>query len=355
MSASVTALTGTPAGSVQFLDGSTVLQTVPLKEGQAIFKTSALTAGPHALTAAYLGNINPGSSQSQVVTQTVINATTTVSISSSPNPSSIGEMVKFSAIVRPTPDGGSVTFKDGTVTVGMSPVTNGVAEWSTSALSLGQHAITAVFSGSGTENGSTSPVLKQTVETATAQIALTSSLTTSGYGQPVIFSAAVRSSSGTPSGKVTFNDGTIVLGTTSLKGGTAHITVTTLTVGAHSITAMYSGDATFRPATSSPLTLVVNSAKTTVTVSSSKNPSGPGQHFVLTAVISTPYGTPTGAITFRDTSETLGVSKVVNGKATLRTYYVVPGTHYITAEYSGDANYTGSTSSAYPQQVSVTR
>jgi hypothetical protein len=355
MAASVTALAGTPEGSVQFLDGSTVLQTVPLNNGQATFNTSTLTVGPHSLTSVYLGNGIPGASQSNVVTQTVNTAGTTVSVSSSPNPSLVGEVVKFSAFVRPIPEGGSVTFKDGTVTLGMSSVLDGVATFSTSSLSFGQHAITAVFSGSGRENGSTSPAFTQTVETATTQIALTSSLTTSDYGQPVIFSAAVSSSSGTPSGKVTFYDGTIPLRTALLKGGAAHVTVTTLTVGAHSITAMYSGDATFRPATSSPLTLVVASAKTTVTVSSSKNPSGPGQHFVLTALISTPYGTPTGTITFRDTSQTLGVSKVVNGKAILRTYYVVPGTHYITAEYSGDANYTGSTSSPYPQQVNITK
>lgn len=285
----------------------------------------------------------------------LLDANTTVSVSSSPNPSLVGELVKFSAIVRPTPDGGSVTFKDGTVTLGTSPVTNGVAEFSTSTLSLGQHAITAVFSGSGKKNESTSSVLTQTVETATPQITLTSSLTTSGYGQPVIFSATVSSSLGKPSGKVTFYDGTKALGTTPLTGGTAHLTVTTLTVGAHSITAMYSGDATFNPATSSPVTLVVNSAKTTVTVSSSKNPSLPGRSFTLTAIISTPYGTPTGTITFSDTSQTLGVSKAVNGKASLKTYYCVHGTHYITATYSEDANYTGSASSPYPQQVSVTK
>lgn len=355
MAASVTALTSTPVGSVQFLDGSTVLRTVPLNNGQATFSTSTLTVGQHSLTAVYSGNGIPGASQSKVVTQTVNTANTTVSVSSSPNPSLVGEVVKFSALVRPTPDGGSVTFKDGTVTLGMSPVVDGVANFSTSTLSLGLHAITAVFSGNGRENGSTSPVFTQTVETATSQITLTSSLTTSGYGQPVIFSTTVSSSSGTPSGKVTFYDGTIPLRTALLRGGAAHITVKTLTVGAHSITAIYSGNATFRPATSSPLTLVVNSAKTTVTVSSSKNPSGPGQHFVLTAIISTPYGTPTGTITFRDTSQTLGVSKVVNGKATLRTYYVIPGTRYITAEYSGDAGYTGSTSSPYAQQVNVTK
>src|SRR5205807_396821 len=68
------------------------------------------------------------------------------------------------------------------------------------------------------------------------------------------------SGSGTPTGTVTFKDGTTKLGTVALSGGVAKFSTTTLSVATHSITAVYSGDPTFLTSTSAVLSQVVNSS-----------------------------------------------------------------------------------------------
>ena len=59
--ATVTAVapgSGTPTGSITFLDGSTTLGTATLSGGKATFKTTALAAGPHTITVSYSGDGN---------------------------------------------------------------------------------------------------------------------------------------------------------------------------------------------------------------------------------------------------------------------------------------------------------
>ncbi len=90
---------------------------------------------------------------------------------------------------------------------------------------------------------------------------LSSSLNPSIFGQSVTFTATVKpSTTGTPTGTVTFKDGTTTLGTGALSGGVAKFTISTLTVGTHSVTAVYGGDATFLGSTSAVLSQVVNSS-----------------------------------------------------------------------------------------------
>jgi hypothetical protein len=63
---------GTPTGTVAFLDGSTVLATRALSNASATFSTAALAAGNHSLTASYGGDANSLSSTSSVLTQGVV-------------------------------------------------------------------------------------------------------------------------------------------------------------------------------------------------------------------------------------------------------------------------------------------
>ena len=71
------------------------------------------------------------------------------------------------------------------------------------------------------------------------------------------FTTTVASSSGTPTGSVSFKDGGTVIGTAALAGGSAALTISTLTLGNHSITAVYAGGGTFAGSTSAVLTQAV--------------------------------------------------------------------------------------------------
>jgi len=99
--------------------------------------------------------------------------------------------------------------------------------------------------------------------------AVKSSMNPSMAGDSVTFTVSVSSSAGTPSGNVTFMDGSAQLGSATLTGGSATYTPSTLATGSHSITAVYSGDDTFASVTSSVLTQVVESFSITTPGSSS--------------------------------------------------------------------------------------
>jgi hypothetical protein len=73
----------------------------------------------------------------------------------------------------------------------------------------------------------------------------------------------------------------------------------------------------------------------------------------LTATISSASATPapTGKVFFSDGTTPLGSAAVSGGKATLTTTFITAAAHSLTASYTGDANYEGSTSAAYTQTV----
>ncbi len=94
---------------------------------------------------------------------------TSTTTTSSNNPSSSGESVTFTAIVRPIGSTaiaqGTVTFFDGSTVLGSVPLKNGRATFTTSSLIPGDHPITAVFHGGPGLTGSISRPLTQKVTT----------------------------------------------------------------------------------------------------------------------------------------------------------------------------------------------
>jgi hypothetical protein len=300
----------------------------------------------------YGGDANFAGSTSAVLAQVVLAATTTTLVSSV-NPSALNQSVTFTATVSSglgTPTG-TVTFTDGASPLGTSTLVNGQASFSTASLALGSHSITAAYGGDANFQTSTSSMLTQVVLAGTTT-GLVSSVNPSLPSQPVTFTATVTGSGGTPSGTVTFKDGANTLGTGTLASGQAGFSTSSLALGSHSITAVYGGDANFQGSTSAALTQAVR-APTSTAVTSNVNPSGLGEAVTLTASVSANSGTPTGTITFKDGSSTLGTASLSGAlQATLTATTLTPGSHSITAVYGGDANFGGSVSSALTQVVS---
>jgi hypothetical protein len=334
-------------GTVTFKDGSTTLGTGTLSGGKTTFSTSTLAAGSHSITAAYGGNTTYNSSTSSTLTQTVNKANTTVTLASSANPSTYGASVTFTATVSPSAATGTVTFKDGSATLGTGTLSSGKATFSTSTLTAGSHSITAAYGGATNYNGSTSSELTQTVNKANTTLTLASSKNPSTYGSSVTFTATVSPSAAT--GTVTFKDGTTTLGTGTVSSGKATFSTSTLIAASHSITAVYGGDTNYNTSTSSALTQTVNKATTTVTLTSSSNPSASGVTVTFTATVSP--SAATGTVTFKDGSTTLGTGTLSSGIATFSTSTLALGSHSITASYGGDTNDNTSTSSTLTQKV----
>lgn len=102
-------------------------------------------------------------------------------------------------------------------------------------------------------------VVSFTITTIATTTSVSSSANPSRSGQPVRFTATVRPASGgdSPTGAVTFKDGSATLGTAALSAGTATLSTSSLARGSHKITAIYNGDGSFAGSTSPALTQTV--------------------------------------------------------------------------------------------------
>jgi len=207
---------------------------------------------------------NAGNVEQNEFSNFQIEAPTSTALASSANPSSYHQSVTFTATVTATFGGvpnGSVQFKDGNTVIGTAALNaSGVAKLSTASLSVGVHSMTAAYLGNSNFVSSTSSALKQTVNKAKTTTSLVSSKNPSIKGKPVTFTATVHPAfGGAPSGKVTFKNGAVVLGSVAVNATThqAKFTTSKLSVGTHSITAAYAGDTNFLSSGSPVLKQVV--------------------------------------------------------------------------------------------------
>jgi Pro-kumamolisin, activation domain/Bacterial Ig-like domain (group 3) len=284
-----------------------------------------------------------------------VKASTTTAVTSSLNPSVDGNNVTFTVVVSGTTSDlptGSVTIKDGTTTLTTRSLAGGVVKYTTNALTPGTHGITASYAGATNFHPSSSGKLNQNV-LQKSTTTLTASVNPSSYKQSVTFTAKVSPQvSGTPTGHITFTDGATTLSVKPLSGGVATLTISTLSVGGHSIKAAYNGSTTYVASTSPTLTFTVNKATTTVTLASSLNPSTSGKTVKFTAtVVPQTSGTPTGSVTFKNGTTLLGTVTLSGGRASFSTSTLAVGKHSITAHYGGDTNYKLSTSAVLTQTV----
>jgi hypothetical protein len=234
-------------GTVQFVDGATVLGTSTISGTTATFITNSLTPGTHPVTAVYSGDANYNPATSAVDNQVINPESTTTTVASSLNPSPFMQSVTFTATVAqtsgPTQPTGTVQFSIDGAAVG-SPVTlsSGTATYTISTLAVGVHTVTAVYTpDTGDFTGSSGSLGQRVGAIATSATTLTVAPTSVMYGDTATLTAVVAPAFAT--GTVSFYEGTTLLGTASLDNtATAVLPINTLNAGVHTITAKYNGD-----------------------------------------------------------------------------------------------------------------
>ncbi len=274
------------------------------------------------------------------------------------------------------------------------PLTNGSATGSINFLPGGTYSIWGQYGGDGTFGAATSTKTQITVAPENSslllQIAtpgssgyqLVASGSTVPYGTQIVLDGeAVPTSYYTtcivpanpptscqtatfsvPTGSVTFAESGKPSNIAVINSeGDGQYATGNYAIGSHTITASYSGDASYNTSSTSGVTFTVAQVPvtggTTVKVVSNLNPIASGQTLVLTALVETGGvgATPSGSVTFYNGAGKLGTATLSAGAdpstgATAGvgslTIPVTFGSTMITAIYAGDTNYAGPVTSS---------
>jgi hypothetical protein len=302
-------------------------------------------------------SVPPGANGTAVSNNIDVVEPSTLSLTSSVNPSLVNQTTVFTLTISTTgtnTPGGSVSFYNGTTLIGTETVTTtsptaGTASISDSFPATGSYPIRAVYtSTSNTASGTAT--LTQIVGYTTTAI-LTSSVNPVAVNANTTLTATVHSTTGTPTGTVTFKSNGIPIGTGTLTNGVATLVTSFPLPGVDTLVAVYAGDANNQGTTTNTvLETVLNVVS--ISLTSSINPIFLDNPTVLTATLTSAAGTtPTGTVSFFDGGTPIGTGAIVNGAVSVTVSFVYAGTHSLTAIYSGDATAAPGTSPVYTQTV----
>ncbi|HWE57295.1 MAG TPA: Ig-like domain-containing protein [Acidimicrobiales bacterium] len=380
---------GHPTGNVEFYEtpNSGVQTPITGCTSQALTGASTDTAtcttgafvasaGPYTIAAGYAGSSDYLSSNSSAVTQTVSKASTSTATSTNLSAYVSGQTITVSATVSPVAPGtgvptGAVAVSDGHSGSCTITLTAGTGSCTLSE-TPGDYTMTGTYSGDNdfsTSNGSAPAV---TVSKASTSTATSTDLSAYVSGQTVTVSATVRAvapGTGVPTGTVSVSDGHGHSCTITLTAGTGSCTVSE-TPGGYTMTGTYSGDNDFLTSNGSAPAVTVTKAATTTTVSSGTDPSVSGQTTTWTATVaidspgSASAASPGGTVTFEQSTDGTQWSTVCNAQANswnstnqnaqitcVQNYDATSSGVQVEAIYSGDANFSTSTSAGVVQTV----
>ncbi|MBS1855797.1 MAG: Ig-like domain repeat protein [Acidobacteria bacterium] len=345
-----TAVAGAPGGTVVLKEGATTLASAPLSNGGAtLVANSALTAGTHVLTAVYSGDQNflTGTSAPAAISIAKARPALSLSLVSEPNPV-VGQAITVKAIL----DGGAaatgaIDLFDSGMKLNSAPlgIGNGSALSTLSLTSAGVHSLIAEYGGDLNFQGASSAAAPLSIAVAKSPSAATllmdSGVTT--FGRTVSVLATVLPAGagrGVPTGTVRLSGSAGTSATAILAGGQAAVPATLAAAGSQTLRISYDGDLNFAPSTSIPLAIIVEreATNTLLTVLQSSTAT------TLTArVSSTVPFVPTGTVRFMSGGSTLATASL--DSAGVATTVLPPATTgAITAVYSGDTNFSASTS-----------
>ena len=362
---------GNPTGSVTFVnndtDPATDLGSAPVSTTAGVTTAQLslpyLSAGSYSVQATYGGDsvfTESTSSSTSPATVTVSRVTAGVGVTSSAAASVVGQSVTLTATITPAVGAGptgTVQFYDNGTAIGPAEsVSSGVATLTTSALALGSHPITAIYSGDGNFTGATTTAsFPQMVNQAGTSTVVTSSANPGEVGVPITYTATVTVNGpggGTPTGKVSFTDGgSAITGCQNLTlpataPFSAQCQQTYATNSSHSIVATYAGDTNYTGSANAAYPESVSQVNTSTAIGASTDSTTYGQSVTFTATVTAATGTPTGSVTFFDNGTNIGTSAlsttagVTTANLPLATLPAGPDT--VTAQYGGTTEFAGS-------------
>lgn len=358
----VNGTTLSPTGTVTFSSNGTALSTVSLTNGVASYTTTALPIGTDNITCTYSGDSNFAASSCNSIPVTINAIASTITVSSSANPSPAFSPITFTATLQggSTPlSGNSVTLSiDGAAIGTKTTNAQGAVSFADSGLSPGQHTVTVSSAAQG-NYGSTTATLNQTVNLAGSAAVLAVAPTMAAVGSAVTMTATIsNSSSGSsstaiPTGTVTFSSNGTALSTVTLANGAASYTTTALPIGTDSVSCTYSGDANFASSNCNSATVAVSLIASSLAVTPSANPSPALSPVTFSATLLGGSAPLSGAsvVLSIDNTAVATIATNAQGVASYTASSLNAGQHAVTASFAGSGNYAGAQSAPFNQQV----
>ncbi len=374
LTATVSSERGAPSnGTIEFREGETVIGTCNLFGATCsvtFANVDSLSSGMHNIVAVFLPSESSDflTSESAELAQRINELNATVTITQNLATTYAGQTVNFTVNVvgnAYTPTGTAhITITSAGATEEYDcTLANGSCTVGTYTLPFGTYTVSATYSSDieGSYPSADSGEITHEVVLNGTSVAISSSKNPSIYNDSVTFTALVTSERGVPaSGSIAFFDGETPLDVCPVVAGTCSITLSSLEVRTHPITAVFTPTegSNFHEGTSAELDQVVSPLQTWVTVSSNLEPALFGQTITFTVNVRGNSHLPTGnaSIEIVDLSadpaflETLHCV-VVNGHCSVATYDLEPGTYTVTAYYEGDGIYSEDTSPEITQHV----
>jgi len=344
-----------PTGTVTLTtvsNGNTITlgSGTPNASGVVTVNTTALPVGSDTVTGAYPGD-SDYSAGSAAVAETVGPASSTGdTFTTTPANPTVGSVVTLTFTV-PVLNGvaptGTVSFYNGGTLLGTGTIlASGVATLSTSALPAGTDTVTASYPGDG-NYAAANLTATVTVSAATGPDALTSSNPSPAFGSPVTFTFTIPLVNGiSPTGSVSFYNGTTLLGTGAVSAaGVATITTTALPAGTDTVRAVYPGDTNYAASTPTVAETVAPAASAGDTLTATPTAPTLGSPVTLTFTVPLVNGAaPTGSVSFYNGGTLLGSGTIsASGVATITTSALPAGTDTVRASYTGDSDYATAT------------
>ncbi|WEK06205.1 MAG: Ig-like domain repeat protein [Candidatus Devosia phytovorans] len=339
---------GQPTGSVIFTVDGVARPAVTLSNGVASVSLTDLAVGAHTVSAAYQGVASFAASNGALSGGHTVGTRPTTTTVSGPGSVVFGTSPTITATVAGAggPPTGTVVFTvDGQARPAVT-LSSGTATLALPGLSVGNHTVSAAYSGAATYGASTGALAGgQAVAAAPTSLAVAASPSAGIYGGSSTFTASVTSAAGVPSGNVVFTVDGVAQAPVALTGGTASITSTALSVGTHTVSASYQGVTNFL-ASNGALASAYSVARATpsLAVSSSANPAVVGQSVQLTANVTALSGTPGGEVVFTVDGVARPAVSLTGGSATIALPNATVGDHTVSLRYGGDANFVERTS-----------
>ncbi|MHB1022759.1 MAG: glycosyl hydrolase family 28 protein [Acidobacteriaceae bacterium] len=264
-----------------------------------------------------------------------------------------------SSEITPAPEFASITLGPGPVTPSVLANLTGTSMSVTNSITNGAEAPYSCTGAFPLLSGELFLTTASTTNLNTLTLSTPGSFNLNAVVEPTYSEVSYGAYTGAsvPASPVDFMEGSTIVGTATLQGNVAMLSLNNVTAGTHTYTAQYAGDANYPSQSFGSVTVTVQGASvpitTATTLTASESTIDAGSSVTFTATVSTADNSiPAGTVAFYDGTTQIGIASLnASGSATDTATSLGVGTHSVTAQYLGNGSDAASISAVLMETV----